>query len=398
MSEAVVKEGGTLSAVLLVTGCCIGAGMIGLPVVSATAGFIPSLLAMFLCYAYATTTGLLILEAVLWFDQKVNLISLAHFALGRAGKLLTWSLFLFLFYCLFVAYIDGGGELFAQGIAEVTSHPVPREVGILYAVGVVAAIAFCGLKSVSLVSRVFLFGMAASYLSLLFIGFPHVEGERLLYTNWFAALSTLPILLICFGFQNLVPTLVYFAKKRVSVVKNAIFIGNLIPFVIYALWNGVILGLLPEAGSSEFAAATDKSTLVTDLLVKASESKLIIAFASVFAFLAIITPFMTNTIAFVDFLRDGLKIEKEGKRDALIYALVLLPPMLLSMAYPDLFLKALGIAGGFADVILFGLIPVAIIWVGRYVKEMEGPYRAPGGKPLLVAVALLSIVFLLIRN
>src|ERR1700730_18015751 len=109
-----VKEGSSLEATFMIAGCCIGAGMIGLPVMSALAGFIPSSLAMLLCYFFATGTGLLILEATLWFDEKVNLISMAGFALGKAGKALTWFLFLFLFYCLFVAYIDGGGQLFSN--------------------------------------------------------------------------------------------------------------------------------------------------------------------------------------------------------------------------------------------------------------------------------------------
>src|ERR1700747_1734821 len=106
MDAALTKEGNALGATLLITGCCIGAGMIGLPVMSAMAGFMPSTFAMLLCYFFATGTGPLILEATLWFDQKVNLSSMAGFALGKAGKALTWSLFLFLFYCLFVAYID----------------------------------------------------------------------------------------------------------------------------------------------------------------------------------------------------------------------------------------------------------------------------------------------------
>ncbi len=48
MSQIAEKQGSAIGATLLITGCCIGAGMIGLPVVSAKAGFIPSMLAMLL--------------------------------------------------------------------------------------------------------------------------------------------------------------------------------------------------------------------------------------------------------------------------------------------------------------------------------------------------------------
>ncbi len=41
----------------------------------------------------------------------------------------------------------------------------------------------------------------------------------------------------------------------------------------------------------------------------------------------------------------------------------------LSVIYPQLFFKALNFAGGICAVILFGLLPVAMVWIGRYRKE-----------------------------
>lgn len=398
MSIAIVKENHTLGATLLVTGCCIGAGMIGLPVVSAVTGFIPSTLAMILCYFFATGTGLLILEATLWFEEKVNLISMANYALGIVGKAITWTLFLFLFYCLFVAYIDGGGQLFANMLSSLSGYQVPREVGILSCVSFVAAIVYTGTRGVSYITRLFLAGLAFSYCSLLTLGMPHIKGEQLLHTNWNAALSTLPILLICFGYQNLVPTLTYYVKKNVNTLRFAIFVGNLIPMLIYLLWNYVILGILPDANSTEFAKATNQSQMVTQLLEKASESESVLFFAKSFSLFAVLTPFIANTLTFVHFLKDGLRFSKTLSKDFFIYLMVLIPPTLLTLIYPDLFLKALGIAGGFADVILFGIMPALIVWIGRYVKKVNGPYTVSGGKSFLIMIFLLSVGILLIRG
>lgn len=398
MSIALEKEGSTIGAILLITGCCIGAGMIGLPVLSAKAGFIPSTLAMFLCYLFATSTGLLLLEATLWFDQKVNLLTMANFALGKAGKAVTWFLFLFLFYCLFVAYIDGGGQLFAGMFSTFFNYHVPREIGILCCVAVVCAIVYCGTKVVSTISRVFLFGLAFSYCALLSLGLPHIAPERLLDANWTAGIKTIPILLICFGYQNLIPTLTYYVKKNVRSLRIAIYVGNLIPFVIYLLWNFVILGLLPDAHSIAFSKILSQTNMVTGLLQKASASESVHFFAKTFSLFAILTPFMANTLSFVDFLKDGLKVTKESKYEILIYALVLVPPTIFTFFYPHLFLKALGFAGGFADVILFGILPVFIVWFGRYIRKIEGPFTVLGGKPFLIVILLFSIGVLLIRN
>lgn len=397
-TNTLVKEGSAIEVTFMITGCCIGAGMIGLPVMSALTGFIPSSLAMLLCYFFATATGLLILEATLWFDGKVNLISMADFALGKTGKYLTWILFIFLFYCLFVAYIDAGGQLFARILSAFFQTSVSREIGIFTCVSFAACMIYAGTQVVSILSRVFFVGLAISYFALITLGLPNVHGEQLLFMNWNTALSTLPILFICFGYQNMIPTLTHYVKRNVNALRFAIFVGNLIPFCIYLLWNFVILGMLSKTGTAEIKEMIGDGDLVTGLLARASNSHLVQFFAQTFTFFAILTPFIANGLSFVDFLKDGFNISSENKYDPFIYAIVLIPPTLLALFYPHLFLKALSFAGGFVDILLLAIMPVLIVGIGRYVKKIKAPYQVAGGKPFLAAVLLLAITFLLVRT
>lgn len=398
MEQALEKKESVFGATLLVSGCCIGAAMIGLPVVSAFAGLIPSTLAMVICYFFATTTGLLILEATLWFDRQVNLITLAQFALGRAGKVVTWVLFLFLFYCLFVAYIDGGGQLFSGLLTSLLNVPVSREVGMVVCVSFVGMTVYAGTRFVSGINRLFMLGMALSYCTLVVLGLSHVTGSRLLETNWVASIGAIPIFLVSFGFQNLVPTLTYYAKRNVSTLRFAIYVGNLIPFVVYFIWNSVILGMLPEMGSPEFEKVLSQTDMVGGLLTGIAQPEVILMAVTTFSFFALLTPFIVNTLAFVDFLKDGFKMSSDSKYEILIYALVLLPPTIFTFIYPHLFLKALGLVGGFADVLLLGVIPVLIVWKGRYVEKIKGPFTVPGGKLLLCFIFLLSVACLFIKK
>lgn len=391
--ETISEKKRLLSAVLLVAGCCIGAGMIGLPVVSALAGFIPSTLAMLLCYFFATATGFLILEATLWFKEDVNLISMASFSLGRFGRIATWSLFLFLFYCIFVAYIEGGGHLFAGLLSAIFQTPVPREIGILVCVGFVGCIVYLGIAAVASVNRVFMFCLIGSYCVMIFFGLHHVTIAPLLQMNWKAILSTIPIMLVCFGYQNLIPTLTYYAKRNVNTLRLAILLGNALPFLVYLLWNFVILGILPEKDLMKIAGQSD---MVTHLLEQTVQSETVLLSVTVFTFFALITPFMGNAMAFVDFMKDGLKIPAKSKYELLVYLLVLVPPTLITLIYPRLFLKALGLVGGFVDVLLFGILPVLIVWIGRYVKKAEGPYRVAGGKLFLGLLFFLSLALLIV--
>jgi len=394
MGMPIAKKESALGATLLVTGCCIGAGMLGLPVVSALAGFIPSNVAMLLCYGFTTATGLLLLEATLWFDQKVNLLSIAHFALGKLGKAITWSLFLFLFYCLFVAYIEGGGQLFSTFFSSLLSNPaVLRGAGIASCTALVGTIAYFGTRAIDKVHRVLMIGLGAAFSALICLAVPQIGLGNLLHSNWIAAVGTLPLLMICFGYQNLVPSLTYYLKKNVKNLRFAIIVGNFIPFLIYFIWNGAILGLISDPQS-----AVAHSDIVTGL-IDTSRSGSVELCVKAFSLFAILTSFLPNTMTFVDFLKDGLKLPALSQKtyDLLILGIALLPPLAFTFFNPHLFLKALGFAGGFIDVLLFGILPAAIVYVGRYIKKIQGPYTMPGGKISLVCIVLFSIGLLMLR-
>jgi tyrosine-specific transport protein len=101
----------------------------------------------------------------------------------------------------------------------------------------------------------------------------------------------------------------------------------------------------------------------------------------------------------VDFLADGMQVK--GKR-GILCLLVFFPPFLLSALDPSIFVTALGFAGGFGEAFLNGVLPVAFVWVGRYMRKLEGKSLVFGGQGMLsalfaiaVAVAMAEIVFVI---
>lgn len=389
------KSKKTIGATMLITGCCIGAGMIGLPVVSAFAGFMPSSLAMLLCYLFTTATGLLLLESTLWFDKRVNLLSISEFALGKTGKALTWILFLFLFYCLFVAFLDGGGQLFAELLSAVFNKTFSRSAGIMTCLVLAAGVTYAGTKVVDNLNRYLLVGLIVSYIVLISIGLPNVTLHNLTHVNFSATIGTIPILLICFGYQNLVPSITYYLNKNINHARFAIIIGNFIPFVIYLLWNFVILGMLPI----DHQTTKPQTDMVSGLLVNASGALPVMDYIKAFSMFAILTSFLPCAVSFVDFIKDGLK-EKTGERsqyEIAIHAAVFAPPAVCALIYPHLFLSALGFAGGFIDVLLFGVLPASVVLVGRYIKKVKSPYRMIGGFLTPLCILIISIAVLTLK-
>lgn len=396
LSIAIVKRRTTFGATMLVTGCCIGAGMIGLPVMSVLTGFMPTIVAMILCYLFTTITGLLLVEATLWFDDKVNLPSIAEFALGKIGKAITITLFLFLFYCLFVAYLDAGGSLFAEMLSTLLHFHVSHGIGVLACMGSIATIAYAGTAVVDGFNRAMLIAMIVSYLVLVGVSLPNVVPGNLLYTNWTSMFSVVPILLLCFGYQNLVPSITYYLEKNVSAIRIAIIIGNFIPFIVYFIWEYVILGML-EGGRT---STGNNVEMVTELLQNAAIHSLAIIFlVKSFSLFAMLTSFLPSAVSFVDFLKDGLNkfFNNEIKNEMIIYGLVFIPPTIFALSYPRLFLQALGFAGGFIDVLLFGILPATVILVGRKIRKTTSDYQVIGGSVTPIIILIFSVIVLLFK-
>jgi len=383
-----------LGTILLIAGSCIGAGMLGLPVASAASGFKPSLMMFFLSWLFMATTGLLLLEVNLWFNREVNIISMVEATLGIIGKISTWFLFLFLFYSIMVAYASGSGELFTDFVEELTGSVIPAWVGSVGFVSLFALMIYYGTFAVDQLNRLLMSGLVISYFLLIGFGFDHVQAKLLAHTNWDHALWALPVMIISFGYHNLVPSLTTYMQFDAKKMRLAIIIGSAIPLASYLVWEGVIMGIIP---ADSFQAATSSGEMVTRTLKNTLGAAWIVDVAQYFAFFAIVTSFLGVALSFVDFLADGLSVEKTPKGKLFLTALALGPPLLFALLFPGLFVTALEYAGGFGAVILFGVIPALMVWVGRYRLKLWTSYQVPGGKPILLLVIAFAITVFLVQ-
>lgn len=385
------KSGSLFGAILLIAGCCIGAGMLGLPVISAVAGFKPSLLMFLLSWLFMTATALLLLEVNLWFSHEVSLISMAGNTLGTLGKIIAWTCFVFLFYALGVAYLAGSGELIADFVHNLWDIHLPHWVGSAL-VGVIFGIfVYAGTHAVDWFNRLLMVGLIASYLLLVALGSPHVDSRNLQYQDWSSATLVLPIMIISFGFHNMIPSLSTYLGRDVKRLRVAILSGSCLALVVYLIWEWLILGLVSSDGEGGFLHVIDEGNMATELLESAVGSLWVTDVVQYFAFFAILTSFLGNSLSFVDFLSDGLRIKKKALGKLCLCMLVLVPPFILSLIYPRIFLMALNYAGTFGAVTLFGILPALMVWQGRYVKGLGYQPLVPGGKVTLAAIILFAL-------
>lgn len=374
---------------LLVTGTAIGAGMLALPVATAQGGFWPACLIYFLCWVFSACTGLLLLEACMWLPKDTNLVSLSSHLLGGKGKLASWLLYLFLFYSLTIAYIAGGGALVNE-VARNTFHPT---FAIFLFVLIFSPVIYIGTKAVDRLNVILMVGLIASFFGFVASGVGAIQPEFLTYQNWPLSFLALPIVFTSFSYQGIVPSLRNYFHNDSKSVRKAILIGSFIPLIVYIIWEGLILGIVPLEGANGLLEAKSLGSTGVVPLKHFVGHSYIYYLGQAFAFFALTTSFLGVTLGLFDFLADGLKISKEGVHRISLFSLVFLPPMLVAMLYPNIFLIALNYAGGIGCALLLGLMPILMVWSGRYQKKLPGGHlQLKGGKVVLILL-LLFVVF-----
>ena len=393
-AEKRLASGSVVGGMLLVSGCCIGAGMLALPILTGLAGFFPSLSMLLLAWAFMTFTGFLLVEATGWFDGPANLVSMTRESLGEAGRWACWLSYLFLFYSLLAAYIAASGSVFAAILDRLFHISVPAWAASLFFTACFGYIVYLGTRPIDLINRIFMAGLIVTYLGMIGLGISRIQPELLL--RWAPQLmfSSLPVLVISFGFQNMIPSLTAYMKGDLRRVRLAILGGSAIALAIYLVWSLFVLGVVPLQGPNGILESYEKGEEATSALHAALDSAAIGYFAQGFAFFAIVTSFIAVGLSLTHFLADGLKLPSEEKRGRFLSLLALVPPLIFALYKPSVFFQALNFAGGICAMVLFGILPVLMVWVGRYRKELSSAYRVAGGKVSL-ALALLFSVFVI---
>lgn len=374
-------------ASFLVAGTAIGAGMLGIPLVTFQAGFLGAFFISTLVWAFMLITGLFVLEACLKMPKGASFFALSEYYLGAAGRKVTIFLFFFLYVFLIIAYLAAAGQIirsFSEGFLQTNRSQLLALALLTTAIAVVVA------KSPRFVEKVnfWLFlAMAVFWLSLVSIGVKYIGSDKLLTFDYKFLCLPIPILFSAFGYHNVIPSLTVLLKRDRRMLRAAIIGGSLLSLAVYLYWQYLIMGIL---GADELSRAFREGLVVTTLLQKATGSPLVFTISQGFAFCAIITSLLGVSLSLVDFVID---MTKKAKKISRAGASLLIFSLAFSCVLydPAIFEKALSMAGGVGEAFLNGLIPVLLIWSLRFYKSPLNPLEAKKGKPLLLAVGCFAI-------
>ncbi len=377
-----------ISGTFLIAGTMIGAGMLGIPLVTGASGFLPGIVITGVVWFFMYCTGLLFLEVTLWMPDGSNVLSIAGRFFGKGGRLISGGMFVFLYYCLMVAYFAAGAPLLADALSTVGLSLSGWEMfavfGFLF--GMIVAI---GPKSIDRVNIMMSVAMIAAWFILIGSGGGEVRTARLSYTKWPAMVLAMPVLFSAFGFHNVIPSLCTYLKRDKKSLRFAVFWGSFLPLIVYAVWQWLIIGVIPQ---EVLAKTLKEGTPITRAFGSVAGNPTFVMVGRFFAFFAIVTSTLGVAFSMVDFLGDGFKIEeRKGLRRIGLTLLTFTPPFILAVLNPGIFTTALGVAGGFGEAFLNGLLPIGLLWVGKYTWKLKADLAWLENKGALTFLTLYAL-------
>ena len=128
-------------------------------------------------------------------------------------------------------------------------------------------------------NRFLMLGLFLCYGLMIGFSFPEITSENLSHVKWKAIFMSFPILVISFGYHNLIPSLARYLDGDLKALKRAIIIGSLIPLAIYLLWEYVILGIVPLSKQVLWQEAKDNGQMISHILEQVGHSKIIVHIA-----------------------------------------------------------------------------------------------------------------------
>lgn len=358
------KDTEFLSSVALVAGTTVGAGILALPDVSKSVGFVYSSGVIFSSWVYMLLTSLLIAEVNLNLvkqsksGNEQGILAMTQNVLGNKAAIASGALYCFIHYALLTAYISEGG-----GILNSLFNLNNAKFGPLLFITIFGGIMASEKNSlIEAVNFIFTSIVLLSFVLLVFSGATSINLENLIHLPTFNIkniINLVPVTLVSLVFHNIVPNIVARAQYDRKKIVKTLVVGSAIPMAMFIVWNGVILGM----GSS----------------IDSANSSIIKLLLNLFSEAAIVTSFIGFVIGlrsfFVDLLKEKNDVISNASKDKkviqsrtpslLYYLLILVVPTILALFNPDIFVPALDYAGKFGISLLFCAIPAVLALKSR---------------------------------
>ncbi|EKD43106.1 MAG: Amino acid permease [uncultured bacterium] len=318
------KKVGISSAVFMITGMTIGAGILGIPYVVAQVGIWIGLAYIAFLGTVMLFLNLMIGEVAVRTKQSFQLPGLVGKYLGNWAKVLMSAIILFSGLGTLLAYLVGEGQtlsaLFGGGSDWGTV--------VFWAFG--SIFVWRGLQSVKVVEKILSILVISIILGLSLGILPHAQAINFQYLNWTKIFIPYGVILFALHASPSIAEAHALLPGSQRHFRKALIIGTLIPIFVYMLFALAVVGVM---GVDTTEIATIGLGYKYGMWVK--------VLANVFAAMAMGTGFMGLGIAMKQSLVWDWKVSTFS---ATLF--VILAPLTLFMAGIRDFVSILGVVGG----------------------------------------------------
>lgn len=370
---------------IIITGNMIGAGILALPINLGPAGLLPSVIGALLVWAAMTYCALIIArQPYLAENQNADLPTFFEMVLGKTGKYISVGANLIIFYGLLTAYLAGV-------ISVITSWfdlTIPSWIILCGYFVVVTGLASMGDTFLKKGNTYFILTMWTLFITMLIMVMPNMQKGDVTAHDWGFFVSGLPILVVAFNFHNVVPTVARFLDHDRKAVTTAIWLGSGLGMVMTVVWTVAVMASLPMESKDgiDIMTAFKLNQPATIPLDKMIASPWFDKAALGFAIVAMSTAYIATAVALLSFIKDLTSGRNVNK--LLAWGFAFLPPLLVSIFFPNVFLEALDIVGGVGVGTLFGILPGMLL-----IKQGEpGSLKKKAGYGLVAFFLVVLVV------
>lgn len=331
-------------SIYLILGTCIAAGMLGLPIVTAEFHFALTSFMLITSWIIMSLGAWCLLQVNMTMPQGANFISMSEATLGRVVKSITWFVYLMLLYSLICAYLAASGDLL-QALFRDVHAMIPRWLATTLATAILGSIVYSGIQAVDIANR---FLMSAKFvICFILIGsvIPFAHFSNLSGGDWHWNGGSWLVVITSFGYASILPSIRDYLDNDRKKIMRVFYISSVIPPLLYFAWIAVIHGALGRVELLAMNNSANTNSLLMSNIAALTHDAFVKTISVVFISICSITGFLSVTTSLFDVLTDGLKRKKHGKERVLVAAIALLPPMLIVILDPAIFIHALAYAG-----------------------------------------------------
>jgi tyrosine-specific transport protein len=349
-------------AIYLILGTCVAAGMLGLPVVSASSHYMLTVFMLTLAWALMSLGAWALLKVNLLMPEGANLISMADYTLGPIFKYITWVVILMLEYTLICAYLAASGDL-THALFSKAHFALNRSVATVVATLVLGLIVYAGMSSVDWVNRFLMTTKIIICFIVIAAILPNIHLNYLQTGNMSWHGSAFLVMITSFGYSIILPSIRVYLQSDSRALYRVLIIGGVLPLILYLFWIAAVQGVVPRSGAHGLLAMNGVANTTSMLMIelaRISHTAILGTLSVIFVSICSVTGFLGVSLSLMDALADGFKQTKKGWGHLGVALLTYLPPMFIVLFAPSLFIHALAYAGSCCIFVLI-ILPIMML-------------------------------------